>query len=345
MIKDLIKEGFILKEQGYYKKAIEFFYKAIEQDNTSLELLIEIAELYYLIHNEEKALGYIEKILDKNPTHIKSLELLKQIFIDKSAYSEAEQTAKNIYCITHKSKDLLEIFKLLNKQCKYDEIFEYKSIEYSDKMSYEYAYAYFNKQDYANAEQEILKYLNTYQNDHKGLLLLGKIYYTQNKKEKCVELLDQLNKEENKDSETLNFIGLIKTFQNKLKEAESYFLEAIKKNKESSYYYNLANVYLKEGELEIAKRYYNLAISLAPKNHNYHFALANLYYLQKHYKKALEELTEDFIEGNILKSIILYETGYLALAKQELTRLSKIQPDNEIIKEYQEKINMELGFI
>ena len=45
MIKNLLKEGFILKSKGYYKHAIEAFYKALEIDNKSPELLLEIADI------------------------------------------------------------------------------------------------------------------------------------------------------------------------------------------------------------------------------------------------------------------------------------------------------------
>ena len=83
MIKTILQEGFVLKSKGYYKHAIEAFYKALELDSTSAELLLEIAELYYLMGDEERALSYIESILDKNPTHIETLVLLKNIFINK----------------------------------------------------------------------------------------------------------------------------------------------------------------------------------------------------------------------------------------------------------------------
>ena len=45
MIKELLQEGFILKTKGYYKHAIEAFYKALELDNSSPELLLEIADV------------------------------------------------------------------------------------------------------------------------------------------------------------------------------------------------------------------------------------------------------------------------------------------------------------
>ena len=192
MIKDLLQEAFALKASGHYKHAIEIFYKALELDNSSSELLLEIADLYDRIGNKEKALSYIEQILDKDPTHIDALKFLKRVFERKEAWQEAEQTAKNIYCISHNSADLAEIFKLLIKQNKFD-------------------------------------------------------------------------------------------------------------------------------------------------------ALANLYYSEKHYKKALEELEGNFFEARFLKAVILYETGYLALARKELSELALEFPNKEMVSEYMTRINSELG--
>ena len=93
----------------------------------------------------------------------------------------------------------------------------------------------------------------------------------------------------------------------------------------------------------MARKYYNLAIAINPNNPNYHFALANLFYTQKHYKRALEELPSDLFEANLLKIIILYDTGYLALAKKELQNLFEQCPDNEILKEYSSRIDSDLG--
>ena len=105
MIKNLLQDGFILKSKGFYKHAIESFYKALEQDNNSSELLLEIAETYYLMKDNERTLNYIEQVLEKEPTHVDSLKLLKRVFLDRKAYQEAEQTAKNIYCITKDIND------------------------------------------------------------------------------------------------------------------------------------------------------------------------------------------------------------------------------------------------
>ena len=63
MIKKILQESFILKENGHFKQAIESFYKALEIDNKSTELLLEIAECYSLIGEKERTLNYIEQIL------------------------------------------------------------------------------------------------------------------------------------------------------------------------------------------------------------------------------------------------------------------------------------------
>lgn len=342
MIKDLLQEGFVLKNKGHYKHAIEVFYKALELDNTSSELLLEIAELYHLLQNEEKALSYIEQILNKEPTHVKAMRLLKRIFMEKRAYAEAEQAAKNIYCISKDNDDLAEIFKLLNLQHKYDEIFEYKIEQSNLPVKLEQAKAYYLKKEFEKSEKILNDILQTNPKNQEALLLLGKVWYANDKKDLCISLLDKLNMDET-NPELLNFFAQTEAYRGNLNKGINYLIQASKLDRSNDgYYFNLANIYYKQGDTYSAKKYYNLALSINPDNPNYHFALANLYYSEKHYKKALEELTEDFFEAKLLKAIILYDTGYLALAQKELKILAKERPENSIIQDYQYRIYEEL---
>lgn len=343
MIKNLLQEGFILKEKGHYKKAIEVFYKALAEDNTSSELLLEIAELYYKLGDEERSLEYIEQVLDKDPQHINALRLLEQIFIDKCALAQAEQTAKNIYCISNNDNDLAVIFKLLNLQRKFDEIFEYNIETSNTAVILEQAKALYRKQEFTKAEEMVNKILTVEPENQEILLLFGQVLYAQNKKDECINLVHKLS-DNSENAELWNFCGLLEDYQGNYNKACKHLQKAIKLDPNNDkYYYNLANMYFKQGDTTYAKRYYNLAISLNPHNPNYHFALANLYYSEKHYKRALEELPEDLFEASLLKVIILYDTGYLALAKQELNRLFEQCPDNSILQEYNDRINKELG--
>lgn len=341
MIKELLQEGFLLKSKGYYKHAIEAFYKALEIDNSSSELLLEIADLYYLMGNEERSLNYIDMILEKNPTHIESLKLLEKIFKDKCAWQQAEQTAKNIYCISRTDENLADIFKLLNAQGKYDEIFEYSTESTSAEVLYEQAFAKTKQNDHSAAESLINKALEL-RKDNNFLLLKGDILLKSGQKDAACEILNQLQIDET-SPEVLNFAGLIMQYRDEYKKALEFFKAASRLSpKEDKYYYNIASTYFKIGDIQLAKKFYNLAISNNPENQNYHFALANLYYSEKHYKRALEELSDNFFEAKLLKSIILYDTGYLAIAKRELDKLAAESPDNPIVLDYKNRIEEEL---
>ena len=341
MIRDILKQGFILKTRGYYKHAIESFYKALELDNSSVELMIEIAECYYLMGNEEHSLNYIEQILEDFPTHIGALKLLKSIFVSKKAWDKAEQTAKNIYYISSDLDDLAEIFELLNKQKRYEEVSLYELKEVSSNILYEKAYAKLFLDELDDAEKIINRIVEEEPN-FKNYLLKCKILYKMNRKEECVEFFNKIEIDE-ADADALNFAGLIKQHECDFKKALEYFKRAVNlASQNDEYYYNCASTYFKLGDIQQAKKYYNLAISLNPENPNYHFALANLYYSEKQYKRAIEELDYDLFEAKLLKSIILYDSGYLAIAKKELEKLAQEEPYNELILEYRNKIEEEL---
>lgn len=342
MIKQYIQEGFLLKNKGYYKRSIEAFYKALEIDNNCEELLLEIADLYYLMGNEERSIEYVEQILDKTPIHIGALKLLKCIFMNKRAYAEAEQTAKNIYCISCDVQDQIAIFELLIKQGKYEEIFEYKIDAAHPLVFYYMGLSKFKMGEYNEAEILTNMALDFDKKNSQIQLLKGEILLKKNKLEDCIELMEKMDIVEN-DAPMQNWTGLVYQLDGKYKKALGYFMNAIRlAPANDEYYYNCASTYFKMGEIKLAKKYYNLAVSLNPNNQNYHFALANLYYSEKHYKRAMEELNYDFFEARLLKSIILYDTGYVALAKKELNELEKISPDNELIKTYQTRIEEEL---
>lgn len=341
MIKELLQEGFVLKTKGYYKHAIEAFYKALELDNSSTELLLEIADSYFLMGDEERALSYIESILEKYPTHIGSMKLLKKIFMSKQAWYEAEQIAQNIYLISKDLDDLAELYELLNKQKKYSQIFVALPDEKTPKLLYEMAYAKMFLSELDEAETYINEALEK-SSDKKYLLLKCKILFKSAKKEECLEILENLRLDK-ADADMLNFVGLVKQYEGEYEIAIKLFAEASKlEPQKDEYFYNIASTYFKMGDVSQAKKYYNISISLNPENQSYHFALANLYYSEKNYKRAMEELKFDFFEANLLKAIILYDTGYLALARKKLVELEKERPNDEMVLRYKTAIEDEL---
>jgi tetratricopeptide (TPR) repeat protein len=276
MIKDLLNEGFVLKSQGYYKHSIEVFYKVLELDNTSVEVLYEIAESYYSMGEVERALNYLEQVLDSCPSHIEGLKLLEKIFISKGAWGEAEQTAKNIYLISPMASNLAEIFSLLNKQKKYSELLEYQIENSNADVYYELAYACYSSDNCEKAEKFIDLALGKTINN-KYLFLKGKILCSLNKMAECENLINSIDFD-NSDAETLNFVGLVKVSQGASEDGVNYFLRAITLEPEKAeYYYNCANAYFNLREFNQAKKYYNFALSISPEEARYRYALASLY--------------------------------------------------------------------
>ena len=145
------------------------------------------------------------------------------------------------------------------------------------------------------------------------------------------------------DADALNFVGIVYQYQDKYNDAINYFKKAIKmSSKKDEYYYNCASTYFKINDIVLAKKYYNLAISLNPDNPNYHLALANLYYFEKNYKRALKELEYDFYEANLLKGIILFDMENFVLAKKEFDKLYLQNQEDDLLNEYRGKIDNKL---
>ena len=345
MIKNLLQKAFTLKKNGYYKHAIETFYKVLEHENNSFELLFEIADSYFLMGDYERALEYIEQILEKNPKHIESLKLIKQVFIQTETWNEALKTSKNIYYISKNTKDLVEIFKLLNKQNLFNDVIQYnreENIEFFPDILYEKAHAYFMLNDYENAENFINKALKIEDKNTKYQLLKGKILIRTNSDELALNLLENIEINE-QDGDILNFAGLVHQYNGNYKTAIEYFMKSIKVSKEKDVcYYNCASTFFKSGDISQAKKYYNLAISKNPDNPSYHLALANLYYSEKNYKRAFEELKDDFYEARLLKAIILHDSGYYAIADKEFKKLITERPDDLVIEKYLQSIEKAL---
>ena len=48
-MKKLILEAFDLKKRGYYKQAIEIYYKLLAKNGDDTEILTELADLYFCL--------------------------------------------------------------------------------------------------------------------------------------------------------------------------------------------------------------------------------------------------------------------------------------------------------
>ena len=84
-----LKQAFQFQEEKHYKQAIEALYKALCIDSDNVEILSQIAHLYFLMNNFERALEYAEKALEIDPEHIETLKTVVSINKFNKKYAKA----------------------------------------------------------------------------------------------------------------------------------------------------------------------------------------------------------------------------------------------------------------
>lgn len=349
-IVNYIKKSFELKNQGFYKPAIEMLYKALSIDNENLEILVQLAHLYKLLGNFQRSVYYIEKVLDITPSHLDCLFLLEEIYLLQSDLKSAEEISAKIYTIQPNAVNLAKKVNILNQLNKFEEIKDIEKSESNpnDEVLYEIACAYYKN----FAPQKALKILESaYDKNNKNtkiMTMLGKIYYESKEFEKSQKLFTYLEKIA-PSGEVFNYLGLFKLIENNFHEAIDYFSQARDTNEQNAEYtYNLGSAYFLNGWFDEALKYFNQAICLDSQNVSYHYALAYLYYQKKMYEKASFEL--DFIYkleqhhelSNVLRAMITAKNGDLLTAKAQLENIIKYNDSDDFAYAALSQIHKEL---
>ncbi len=331
-----ITKSFDLKRQGFYKPAIEMLYKALTIENNNVEILSQLAELYYLLENYQRAINYIEKTLEINPLHIDCLKLMKTIHLKNEDYIEAQKAAVKIFELNPTAENLTERIRILNKIEDFETVeqIEHINFEFDDEIYYQMAVAHYQHKDYAKAVHYLEKAAQLKPDDEKIEILLAETYYLKNEFEKSKELF--LKYKEIKDNPVImNYLGLFKLEENKIEDAISYFTQAVKYDQQNSQYaYNLSNAYFVNGWFEEAVKYMNIAICLEPENCEYRYTQAYSYYTNSQLEKALGEIKSilkinpDYTNAKILNALIKGQQGDPVSAKVELDKIVKENPEN-----------------
>lgn len=328
---DYIKKSFELKNQGFYKPAIEMLYKALSIDSENLEILVQLAHLYKLLDNFQRSIYYIEKVLDINPNHLDCLCLLEEIYLQQADLKSARDISERIFNILPTSENLAQRINILNKIYDFEEV---KNIEKTianidDKGLYEIACAYYENYDRQKALEILESAFQMNSKNERIMLMLGKIYYENKEFKKSKKIFTELENI-NPTGDVYNYLGLFKLNGNRFTQAAGYFTKAQESNPlNAEYAYNLGSAYFLNGWFDEALKFFNKAICLDSDNINYHFSIAYLYYQKKIYDKAQKEL--DFIYkleqhhelSNVLRAMIKAKTGDLLGAKADLEKIIK----------------------
>lgn len=314
-----IKRAFELKSQNCYKQAIEMLYKALEIESENLEILFQVGELYFLLHNYERAKQYLERVLENDENQVPSLKVLSKIQERENLLSEATINAKKVYEITKEEEDFSRLVNLYGKSGEIDEIEKVlQNGEISTNCRYECANALYQNKKIEKAK-EVLTTIDVENSENRqAKILLGKIYFDENNLEKSKEIFDSFDKNV-QDPEILNYKGLFALDEMNFVEAIKDFSKAANLVKTNAiYYYNLANAYFFNGWQQEAVDAYKKAIANAPENLDFKYSLAYLYFEMKEFDKT-KNIVENILSQNpkhsqarvLLALLKLQEKDYL----------------------------------
>ena len=351
---EYITKSFDLKRQGYYKPAIEMLYKALNIENNNVEILSQLAELYYLLGNYQRAKNYIEKTLELNNNHFYCLDLMRKILVSEKNYNEALNIANKIYEIYPTEENLIEklkILKELNGEEHFAEVKELENsqIDFNCTTLFNFASIHYNNKDYDGAIKLLEKAHNLNPDNIEVSVLLADSYFKNENFDKSKMIFDKL-KDNNDNPIVMNSLGLFKLDEMKYEDAIEYFTKAVKLSPQNSeYIYNLANAYFFNGWLDEAAKCYNNAICLNTDNIDYHYSLAYLYIQKQEYKKALNELkiilekNSNYMPAIVLSAKIKALTGNPVQAEDDLNKVIQENPNNLFALSELAKICVELN--
>lgn len=334
---DYITKSFDLKRQGFYKPAIEMLYKALSIENNNEEILSQLAELYYLLENNERAIHYIEKTLEINPLHSDCLKLMKEIYYKDGNFIEAQKAAVKVFDLNPTAENFADKIIILNKINDFESVknLEHADFEFDAEIYYQFAISHYLNEDYQGAIAYLEKAKVLKPDDLKIETLLAEIYYLNNEFGKSKELFLK-HKDEDENAVVMNYLGLFKLDENKIEDAISYLSRAVKLEPQNSKYaFNLANAYFTNGWMDEALKYMNIAICLEPENCEYRYTQAYTYYINEKYDRALSELNNilkinpEYTDAKVLNALIKSKKGDPVFAKVELDKIVKENPKNE----------------
>ena len=168
---DFIKKGFNYKDIGDYKTAIDFFYKALAIDNSSVEIMGELALLYSNLCQYDRASSFYEQIIAKtndcdsakynyallcrklNDTK-RAKELLLEVFNNGYEQEMVSQELFPILIVEKEYERLIHLFKSANVEITSSIILYFVANAYSELGCVDKAEEYYNK-SYAVSENNI----------------------------------------------------------------------------------------------------------------------------------------------------------------------------------------------
>ena len=237
-----IKKAFEYKDNGDYKEAIDFFYKALALDNESIEIMLELADLYAKLSQYDRAFSFYEQVISKNSTnYLAKFEyavLLKKL----KEYEKAIEVFEELYQTTYKTELVAEeLFSICAKKEDFPKIISYFNL-HSNNL---------------NSSENLYYVANAYEN-------LGKTNLAEEYYEKAFKV-------DSSNSEVGAKLAEIYFEKGEINKAEEIVLNLLKYAESDKLLYLLAEIYYAKGNYDNSLKYYSYAIKNNPQNALYYF--------------------------------------------------------------------------
>ena len=355
-ITQFILKAFEYKEQKDYKKAVDYFYKALTMDSNSSEIMCELSFLYEKLKKPDRAVEYLEQALNKKPDDERIKFKLAEMLKNTGNYKKAQLLYKELFSLYQTETEYFaQYVYVLLLQEQFDLIIsEYERYkgdkEKNSKLNYYMGVTYENINLVDEAEKFYKAALNADNSNFDAgykyaSLLFDKKQYDESEK----ILLSLINKKD--DAYIFYLLGEINFINNKIDDSIKYLSSACRiDSKNPSYFYELATAYSLKGFLKEAEYNYLEAIKLDPNNLSYNYSLAYLYYMNKEASKSLRVL--DYIlainpqqpNAMTLKSQILLDNNDIVSADKLIKQSLELNNRNDYAYLVSSKIYAALGW-
>lgn len=335
----IVKDAFELEKNGQFKNAIEILYQGLNIEPDNVELLAQIAFLYFKLKNYEIAEEYAQKALERDFSSNYAKNVLLKI------YTETQNTEKflkftNIIDINQTSQELKNtIFNSFIKFNLFQEsIIIFNKIENHNLLDDESLYligsCFYTLQEYENAEiiaKQIFERNPEYVN---AKILLANIAYQKHEFDIAKNYLSQIP-ENLLTPSAYYLIGQICVANKDYQKATDYLTKALEFSpNEIQFLYALASAYYFLGWFDEAIKTLNKAKLLKPDNLNILYLNAEIFFLQNKLDYALElissilNIDDNHTNAKILKANIYLKKGIADMAKIELIKILQKEPEN-----------------
>ena len=341
---DYIKKSFELKNSKLYKEAIEMLYKALEceEGSENCEIISQIADLYVLLKNYDRALEEYERVLEADKNHTHSLNETVKIYFMLECYDKALEVSKRLLCTTNDAQYYINHLQILYKLNKFNEMKELYET-FSDELKNNAQILYIMSKTGLYPRLDFLKRAaDADENFANAYFDLGLEYYKEENYSLAKEYFKHVLTLE-KNSRAHFYIGLIEHIEGNFFEAIDNYLDCLRLDKTNDQCcFELAKAYIDINWLEEAQIAIKSSIAIlklkdefSPKLDEHHFLLAWILSKQNDTKSALLYL--DLIDKNskmypnaqILKNTLNLEGNNYAKAKEILENYYLNNPDEQ----------------